>query len=182
MSKARKVRHAFPISAAMVLSFFACIATGCVATFVLYEIPDTPVHNIVELVRGNYWAGIMSSDLFQQFLDGVDWYELLVVSPLSMLALGITVGILLREDYGTAKLYRTAGFTAALTLLLALACDWTMQLSGQGWKLKVYNLPPSFIAAQLFGLVFWSGIAVIGAEIGRRLGLKRESQAPSPAA
>jgi hypothetical protein len=157
----------------------AALAVGLVMYGILYSMPNSPIHAWLDLNLYNASPNLASTRQYQDLISQIDVLELWLVSPLTMLAAGLVLGRIIGDDYGTKHLYQWALGISAFMIGTFLAFLWGNKLVHQGMRLTPWDLPPSLIVAQLIAFIFWVGMAVVGAEIGRRF---HKSQTGSPAA
>jgi hypothetical protein len=140
-----------------------------VIVWIMWFIPDNPARTWVELVTTSNSPTVASSQLYQSLVSQIDSLELFVVSPLAMLAGGIMLGTMMGEEYGVTHLYRWAAGCGAFLNIIALGFLWGNKLVSQGMRVSPGDITAQVVTAQLLALVFWIGMYVVGAEIGRRL-------------
>lgn len=153
----------------MSLSLSAWFVMGLVVFFVLWFIPNNPVRGFYELVSTDPSSTVASSPAYLGFESQLDTLELWVASPLSSLVGGIVLGLMMGVVYGEGKLYRWAGGCGLFVYFLCLAFLWGGKLQSQQMHFHPTDITAQSVVAQIFALVFWTGLYIGGAEVGRRL-------------
>jgi len=166
----KKRQRAWSLGPAVILSLLVAFGVGiATAAILFYCFPFKAVHLFYELNIGDPHPELSSTPLYQSLRDQVNSLELWLVEPLCMLSLGLTLACLIGDEYGAKTLYGWAVGTSAFFYLLNLAFLVGIKLIPQQFHVKSWDFPPQWIAAEVFALIFWLGVSVIGVEVGRRI-------------
>lgn len=156
------------LGAAAWVSIVWAVVAGLVLAAVLWFIPNNAFRAAYDLLFHDPSPTISRSDLYITLMNQVDQLSMFVVTPLSMLVGGIALGVTLGEEYGSTVLYRWAAGCGTFINLALLTFLWGNKLVAQGMHLAPGQVTPTFLSVQLLALIFWIGMYVVGAEIGRR--------------
>ena len=143
---------------------------------ILMAIPTSALHNFFELCLHNPSATLPFSQLYQDWSEKIQTEEALLVTPLSLLCGGLTLGWL-SPRYASRKRVLVSGAAMAFGLLIVcLAFAWgnaihetNVLANSQGGLVARLAAPVSYIVRQTLCVLAWTAVCVLGAFLGLRL-------------
>ena len=186
MRKQRKRERT--LGQAIGLAVAVTLGVGLLIFVILMLVPGTPLPNFYQLAHNNASSTLRTDPLFLQWMDKIDELEALLVTPLSLLCGGLTLGWF-APHYATRRRVLISAAAIALGLVtLSLAFLWPTAILQQdalnthAGGTQVYVTAPAYVIRnQVFWGLIWTLVCVLGAWLGRYLrGQSAKRAVPSP--
>lgn len=181
-----------PLGTAIAWGVAAMMGVTAASFIILMLVPNSALHNFFVLASQANSATLPLSDLYQQWRESIEREEALIVTPLSMLCGGLTLGLLAPRYAPRRRVLLSGAAMAAILLGVVLAFTWTAALieSGitnrnEGGLIAKKTAPPELIARQAAWDIGFICICALGTGLGLKLRDRRtrvEPEAASPAA
>jgi len=170
------------------LALAATLGVGLLIFLGLFLLPQSALHQFYLLAHYNSSSTLPTSRLFQQQMDNIDLEEALLVTPLSLLCGGLTLGWCAPRYSAARRVLFAGGATALGVLALCLAFVWPATVYQQnllntheGGQITLSTIPVSLILRQALLSLVWTAVCVLGTWLGLRLRVRSaRGQKPTP--
>jgi MFS family permease len=165
-----------PLGTAIGWGVAATLGMALLIFAVLMAMPGSAVHNFFDLCLHNPSATLPFSQLYQDWSAKIQVEEALLVTPLSLLCGGLTLGRLAPRYASRRRVLLSGAMMAFGILVLCLAFDWVnavhetnLLADSQGGMVARLSAPVSYIVRQTLWVAAWTAVCVLGAALGQRL-------------
>ena len=174
-----------PLGTAIAWGVAAAFGTGLLLFAVQMAVPSSAVHNFIDLLRHNPSATLPFSQLYQDWFAKIQVEEALLVTPLSLLCGGLTLGLLAPRYAARRRVLLSGAAMAFGVLVFCLAFTWipsvletNLLAASQGGMVARLAAPVSYIVRQTLWVAAWTAICVLGAALGLYLRDRRLPASP----
>jgi hypothetical protein len=178
------------LSVAVAWSVAVIFGVGLALFLALFLTPNSALRNYWDLTHYN--AVTASNPLYQQFANGMELEEKLLVTPLSLFCGGAVLGLLASPREGRRRLLLTSLGLAVGVLVVSLGFTWSVVIYqsisfAREWQIKPMTpiATHAYILAQTAWILGWIAVCVLGtfaALLWRSFRRKITVQSAAPAA